>query len=338
MAYTFDCDNHLIIVSSGVTTISAVEAYSRWVDYVAANDGEELCCLPAFDVSGGDPLGSGVSITPYIFLTNGWKFQPLNTSSFEITGNLIPESGQSAFEFASGVRPETVRTLALKSETVNIAGGSGATAADVWNYGTRTLTSGAIDPASIWDYDMGDSPSGSYGDKVSKLPVGVGILGQQGKTKFEMEQEKKLVEAMENLTSKLEEEKDDESDDIEVEKEEITKDDIRAIVTVALEKQKTEIKKEIGASAEKIAAKDESDEFSEVLEKAQNMAEDEQEEIQSVIEAAMQQIEEEESDALAKILGETQDKYELRIEVERKKNTMLKNKIARMEKRLKKLK
>jgi len=124
MAYTFDCDDHLIIVSSDVTIISAVEAYSRWVDYVAANDGEELCCLPAFNTSGGDQLGSGVSITPYIFLQNGWKFQPLNTSSFEITGNLIPESGQSVFDFAPGVRPETVRTLALKSETVSTAGSS----------------------------------------------------------------------------------------------------------------------------------------------------------------------------------------------------------------------
>lgn len=131
MSYTFDCDERVITVSSGVTAITAVDAYSRWVDYVAANDGVELACLPAFDVVGGDPISSGVTITAYVFLQNGWKFRPLNTSNFQITGNLVPESGQSAFSFAPGIRPETVRELALKSETVNIAGGSGATLAEI---------------------------------------------------------------------------------------------------------------------------------------------------------------------------------------------------------------
>lgn len=148
MALTFDGSNKLITASSDMVTVDAVTVYSRWIDWVAANSGQYLNFLPAFSVVGGDTISTGITITAYVFLQNGWKIRPLNTTNFEVTGNLLPETGQSAFSFAPGIRPETVRQLALKSETVNVAGGSGATAAEVWTYGTRSLTtSAALTPA-----------------------------------------------------------------------------------------------------------------------------------------------------------------------------------------------
>ena len=116
MAITFDGANKLVITDASTATVDAVYLYSRWKDWLATGTNAKF--LPAVAVVGGDPIGTGVSITPYVFLQNGWKVQPQITTAFEITGNLLPETGQSVFAFAPGVRPETVRTLALKSETV----------------------------------------------------------------------------------------------------------------------------------------------------------------------------------------------------------------------------
>jgi len=116
---SFDGVNKLIIASVDMTSVDAITIYSRWKDWVVTADNAKYPV--ALSVVGGDPIGGGVSITPYVFIQNGWKVRPLSTTSFEVTGNLLPESGQSLFNFAPGVRPETVRTLALKSETVSTA-------------------------------------------------------------------------------------------------------------------------------------------------------------------------------------------------------------------------
>lgn len=59
--------------------------------------------------------------------------------------------------------------------------------------------------SEIWNYDVKQSSSSTAGDKLNKLPVGVGILGQQGKTKFELEKEKELLDAVKKIGDDVEE-------------------------------------------------------------------------------------------------------------------------------------
>jgi hypothetical protein len=122
MAISFDGTAKRIILSTGTTAMSAAELYSRWKDWVATGAGAGY--LPAFAVVGGDPLGGGVSITPYFFLQNGWKVQPQAAShTLIIDGNLLTADGSNPIAFPAGAyQISVVRQLALKSETVSTGG------------------------------------------------------------------------------------------------------------------------------------------------------------------------------------------------------------------------
>ena len=90
MALTFDAANKRIILDR--STITASEIYSRWADWVATSDNSKH--LQAFNAIGGDDLGSGLSIPPYYFLTNGWRVRPQeNNHTLTITGNLFVQGG-----------------------------------------------------------------------------------------------------------------------------------------------------------------------------------------------------------------------------------------------------
>lgn len=93
MAITFDPVNRRIILSSAST--SAVELWSRWSDWVAADD--NLKWLPAMRQVGGDDLGGGLLIPAYVFLLNGWRVRPMELDhTLTINGNLFVEGGSSS--------------------------------------------------------------------------------------------------------------------------------------------------------------------------------------------------------------------------------------------------
>jgi len=90
MAITFDSATKRIILDSANT--SAAEIYSRWCDWVVIGDNAKY--LPAFRQVGGDDLGSGLAIPPYLFLINGWNVRPMESNhTLVITGNLFVEGG-----------------------------------------------------------------------------------------------------------------------------------------------------------------------------------------------------------------------------------------------------
>jgi hypothetical protein len=94
MNVTFDGPNKLIICGSGLTAFNAVDLYSAWKVWVAESDNAKY--LPAFREIGGDPLGGGAVVSPYFFLTEGWRVRPQETShTLIITGNLLTEEGDS---------------------------------------------------------------------------------------------------------------------------------------------------------------------------------------------------------------------------------------------------
>lgn len=90
MAITFDPAAKRIILDS--TAVTAAQIWIAWIDWVAASDNAKY--LPALKQVGGDELGSGLAIPPYIFLLNGWRVRPMESShTLVITGNLFVDGG-----------------------------------------------------------------------------------------------------------------------------------------------------------------------------------------------------------------------------------------------------
>lgn len=119
MSITFNGPDKLMELGATDTLLSATQIYSRWKDWVVLSDNSKY--LQAFTTVGGDPLGEDIYITPYYFLTNGWKLRPYPQNyQLTITENLLTDDGSSPFSFPSGgYAIEVVRQFALKTETVD---------------------------------------------------------------------------------------------------------------------------------------------------------------------------------------------------------------------------
>lgn len=101
MAFTFDGPNKLIILTSGTTSFTLVEAYSRWKEWVLLSDNSKY--LEAFTVIGGDPLPGGNFLGSTFFVENGWKIRPQEANhTLVVTGNLYDRAGGSPFVNTTG--------------------------------------------------------------------------------------------------------------------------------------------------------------------------------------------------------------------------------------------
>lgn len=90
MAISFDASNKRIILDSN--SVSAIELYSRAVEWSATND--NIKYGPIFQQVGSEDLGSGLSIPPYFFLQGNWKIRPMELDhDLTITGNLFTIDG-----------------------------------------------------------------------------------------------------------------------------------------------------------------------------------------------------------------------------------------------------
>lgn len=140
MAYTFDGTNKLIIISSGTTTVDAKDLYSRWKDWVVLSDNAKY--LGAMSVLGGDPLPGGRYLGTTYFIENGWKIRPYEGNhTLVLSGNLYSRDGSDPFVNTLGnYNVRIMLTVSNLVDTVATGGGSGATAAEVWNYTNRTLS------------------------------------------------------------------------------------------------------------------------------------------------------------------------------------------------------
>lgn len=151
---TFNGVTKTITLSTGTTSLSVRDLWSRWVDWFLTGDNSKY--LPAFQQVGGDDIDptAGTSIPIYAFLMNGWKLKPqeanhtLNVSD----GILLVNGGGDPFSNTSGAY--TVRInyqQPVQAITVNTGGGAsgGATPTEIWNHPSRTLTSEVLDSGSL---------------------------------------------------------------------------------------------------------------------------------------------------------------------------------------------
>ena len=141
MAIVIDPANKRIVLDS--TSVTASEIYSRWVDWVALSDNAKY--LPAFKQVGGDELGSGLYIPPYLFLLNGWRVRPMEANhTLVITGNLFVDGGGVPIVPTLGTFNVSAQyTVPVQAQGIATGGGGGLTAAQVWEYSLEAGLSAA---------------------------------------------------------------------------------------------------------------------------------------------------------------------------------------------------
>ncbi len=130
MAITFDGATKRIILDS--TSVTAAEVWSRWCDWLD-DDTDNGRWLPAFRQVGGDDLGSGLSIPPYIFLLNGWRVRPMEQNhNLTITGNLFVDGGGTPVVATLGTYQVNVAyVVPVQAQGISTSGSSGPTPSDI---------------------------------------------------------------------------------------------------------------------------------------------------------------------------------------------------------------
>lgn len=90
MAILFEPGTRRIVLDS--TGVSASQIWSAWVNWLALSDNSKYPF--AFRQAGGDELGSGLFVPPYLFLANDWRVRPMEANhTLVIAGNLFVEGG-----------------------------------------------------------------------------------------------------------------------------------------------------------------------------------------------------------------------------------------------------
>ena len=139
MAYTFDGPNKRIILSSGTTSISLIDLWSRYKDWIHAGNAGYI---RAFYTVGGDIP----AIPLYLFIQNGWRIVPqaADHTLSVVDGILEVEGGGDPF-----VDPVGSYKIRINRESPGIAigyssSGSVITPSQIWSYAVEGLTAEEI--------------------------------------------------------------------------------------------------------------------------------------------------------------------------------------------------
>lgn len=137
---TIDFAN-LRIQMDDTTDLSVPELYSLWKDTIRLTNNAQYEF--AFSPIGGNTIAGATSIPEYIFLSTNWTIRPFDDSYTlnVIDGIIVKDGGGDPFEDTAN--PQTVRInyqQPVQAITVSTGGGGGATASEVWSFGTRTLS------------------------------------------------------------------------------------------------------------------------------------------------------------------------------------------------------
>ena len=121
---TFDGANKRIILNS--TSVTASEIWSRYMDWLAADSNNAKWGLAMTQI-GGDDLGSGLFVPIYVFLQNGWRVRPMESShQLMITGNLfVAEGGSPLVNTLGNYNVIAQYTVPVQAQAMATSGGSG---------------------------------------------------------------------------------------------------------------------------------------------------------------------------------------------------------------------
>jgi hypothetical protein len=94
VSISFDGTTKIATLSLGTTTLSVLDLYSRWVDWLLTSDNSKFPVM--FSTVGGDVIDSaaGTSIPTYAFLQNGWRIKPQEANhTLNVTGGVLLVAG-----------------------------------------------------------------------------------------------------------------------------------------------------------------------------------------------------------------------------------------------------
>lgn len=142
MAVSFDWVNKIIDILSPTTTIDVKwDIYSRRKDWVQTSDNAKY--LQAIAVVWGDPLPWGKFTPSFFFLENWWKVRAyVSTDTIFLWVNLYSRDGSNPF--ISWWTRASIVSETTSWVTTSTSWWSWASAADVWSYPTRRLSSAWI--------------------------------------------------------------------------------------------------------------------------------------------------------------------------------------------------
>lgn len=138
---TIDFANKLIIMDAGAVEYDVQGVYSIWKDTIRLTNNTQYDF--AFSIVGGNTISGVKSIPYYTFQANGWKARPdeANHTLAVVSGVLVGESGLDPF--VDTLSPFTVRInyeQPVQAIAISTTGGSGATAAEVWDYNISAIS------------------------------------------------------------------------------------------------------------------------------------------------------------------------------------------------------
>ena len=121
---TFDGLNKRVILNS--TSVTASEIWSRYMDWLATDSNNAKWGLAMTQI-GGDDLGSGLFVPIYVFLQNGWRVRPMESShQLMITGNLfVAEGGSPLVNTLGNYNVIAQYTVPVQAQAMATSGGSG---------------------------------------------------------------------------------------------------------------------------------------------------------------------------------------------------------------------
>ena len=192
MGYIFSGATKRITLTTGTTSISIEDAYSRWVDWARLSDNAKF--LPAFRVVGGESDGTGGFTGRYVFIRNGWSIVPQSVNhTLNIIGNPYRDpSDLSGVPIISTVSGFTISILINRSSQAQgiSTGGSAFTpsqlAAEVWAVPYSGLTqTGTIGRLLYWIGKLFGATSTSVTASNTARTTGDGVINQTITTNFD---------------------------------------------------------------------------------------------------------------------------------------------------------
>ncbi len=129
---TYDPANRLFILNVGVTAFDVViDLYSDVKEDWLTNSTLNKFKFPLLAI-GGQSIGGGQIISPYIMVRYGWKIRPYEADhTLTVAGNLITDDGSSPFASVLGDYQVTIKSIVTSNSLTT--SGVGLTATDLTN-------------------------------------------------------------------------------------------------------------------------------------------------------------------------------------------------------------
>ena len=145
---TFDGANKRIVLTT--TTVSASEIWSRYMEWLSADSDNAKWGLAMTQV-GGDDLGGGLFIPIYVFLQNGRRVRPMESShQLMITGNLfVAEGGSPLVNTLGNYNVIAQYTVPVQAQAMATSGGTGGLTSEQATQLSKINSNASLIPALL---------------------------------------------------------------------------------------------------------------------------------------------------------------------------------------------